>query len=265
MKFLVSFFILAFLSINSYSEIQFQGDDCTEASFFGSTLYLKYVDNNDDYTISVGFGLSDTFAPDIFLRIFFSESTCNDSNIVGYSAIGSTYFITVLEKAYGPSILYLDFNLLTDVDGVGDDGVERTLEQSISFYGYFGEVSSDFTFAADMDATDGHPFSDVAISDLYQYFTIGNSTNNCYYKWETTDDVDFTTTFELNGGGECPFELNASDGSVYNASFNVQGVTSEFLSDANVFETPISTVLYDANSDNIGTLYFERLYFRVEY
>ena len=116
-----------------------------------------------------------------------------------------------------------------------------------------------------MDAVSGHPFSNVEIADLHQYYTIGNSTNDCYYKWETTDDVNFTTTFELNGGGECPFELNASDGSVYQASLNVQGVTSEFLSDTNVFETPISTSLYDTNVNNIGTLYFERLYFRVEY
>ncbi len=259
MKFLVSFFIFAFLSINSYSSIQLSAE-CTDASFYGKALYYKLVTNNNDYTISVGFGVSDTFTPSTFLRIFYSESTCSESNIVGYSALGSNYFITVLEKAYGPSILYLDFNLLTDVSGE-----EITLEQSMSFYGYFGEVSSDFTFSTDMDAVSGHPFSDVAISDLHQYFTIGNSTNDCYYKWETTDDVNFTTTFELNGGGECPFELNASDGSVYQASLNVQGVTSEFLSDTNVFETPISTSLYDTNVNNIGTLYFERLYFRVEY
>ena len=96
-------------------------------------------------------------------------------------------------------------------------------------------------------------------------FLSWNSTKDCYYKWKTTDDVNFTTTFELNSGGECPYELNLSDGSVYQASLNVQDVTSEFLSDTNVFETPISTGLYDENGNNIGTLYLERLYFRVEY
>ncbi|MEC8677262.1 MAG: hypothetical protein VXX85_00235, partial [Candidatus Margulisiibacteriota bacterium] len=216
MKFLVSFFIFAFLSINSYSSIQLSAE-CMEGSFYGKSLYYKLVTNNNDYTISVGFGVSDTFTPSTFLRIFFSESTCSESNIVGYSAIGSTYFITVFEKDYGPTILYFDFALLTDVDGAGSDGIVRTLEQSIEFYGYFGELSSDFTFSTDMDAVSGHPFSNVAIADLHQYYTIGNSTNDCYYKWETTDDVNFTTTFELNGGGECPFELNASDGSVYQA------------------------------------------------
>ena len=97
------------------------------------------VTNNNDYTISVGFGVSDTFTPSTFLRIFTLRALAANR----YSAIGSTYFITVFGKAYGPTILYFDFALLTDVDGAGSDGVVRTLEQSIEFYGYFGEVSSE--------------------------------------------------------------------------------------------------------------------------
>ena len=97
MKFMVSFFIFAFLSIHSYSSIQLSAE-CTEGSFYGKSIYYKLVTNNNDYTISVGFGVSDTFTPSTFLRIFTLRALAANLMLLAILQLGQHTLLLFLKK-----------------------------------------------------------------------------------------------------------------------------------------------------------------------